>query len=71
MPRPKRDGPARHHTTLRLSEENNQWLDEVKEATGKSRSDTANEAIEALRDESRIGELLREVLREERDGRGE
>lgn len=65
MPRPKREGPPRCHTTLRLSEENNDWLDEVKAATGESRSDTVNRAIAALRDEGRIKELLREVLKEE------
>ena len=67
MPRPKREGPPRCHTTLRLSEENNDWLDEMKAATGKSRSDLVNDAIEALRDEGRLKQLLREVLAEERD----
>lgn len=66
MPRTKRSD-ARHHTTIQLSSENNQWLEETKAATGRSRSDTVNEAIAALRDEGRLKQLLREVLAEDRD----
>ena len=65
MPRPRT--PGRECTSIRLSKENNDWLDEVKAATGESRSDTVNRAIAALRDEGRIKELLREVLKEERN----
>ena len=70
MPRRKHEGPARSHTTLQISEENNQWLDEVKEATGESRSDITNRAIEALRDEGRIKQLVKEALTEAGIGRG-
>lgn len=70
MPRAKHEGPARHHTGLLLSEENDRWLDEEKQSTGQSKSDLVNLAIERLRDETRIKQLVIEAIREEGIGRG-
>lgn len=69
MPRRRLECP-RIHTTIRLSQENDGWLNRESNATGMSRSDLVNRAIEGMRDEGRLKELLREVLREEGIGRG-
>lgn len=64
MPRRKLECP-RVHTTIRLSQENDGWLNRESTTTGWSRSDIVNLALENMRDEDRIKELLREVLKEE------
>lgn len=69
MPRRRLECP-RVHTTIRLSQENDAWLNRESNATGKSRSDLVNDAIEALRDETRIKQLVIEAIREEGIGRG-